>query len=114
LIDAVRGEIKLTDAEFDDLWYGISRDNGHRLFHLLIRYNAERNRHHQRWEAALFDWDGPTSLVWGLADPVSGRHVLDEATPLLPHATATALDGVGHFPQAEAPRAVATAVRDSV
>ena len=32
----------MSDSEFDDLWLGMSRDNGHKLSHLLIKYNAER------------------------------------------------------------------------
>ena len=110
-LSAVWGDTKLTDAEFDELWQGIARDNGHTLAHLLIRYNTERDRHHSRWEAALTAWDGPLSLIWGLADPVSGQHVLREATRLLPHAHVTELDGVGHFPQTEAPAAVVAAIR---
>jgi pimeloyl-ACP methyl ester carboxylesterase len=109
-VDAVRGS-KLTDAEFDDLWHGVSLHDGHKLAHLHIRYNAERVAHHRRWEKALADWDGPLHLVWGLDDPVSGRHVLEKATTVLPHAEVTGLQGVGHYPQSEAPQAVAVAVR---
>jgi pimeloyl-ACP methyl ester carboxylesterase len=109
-LDAIRGS-KLTDAEFDDLWYGVSLHGGHKLAHLHIRYNTERVAHHRRWEKALADWDGPLRLVWGLDDPVSGRHVLEQATAVLPHAEVTELHGVGHYPQSEAPQAVAAAVR---
>ena len=111
-LDAVRGST-LTDAEFDNLWHGVARHDGHKLAHLHIRYNAERVAHHHRWERALADWDGPLQLVWGLDDPVSGRHVLEQATAVLPRAEVTELDGVGHYPQSEAPQAVAAAVRRS-
>ncbi|MCV7424468.1 alpha/beta hydrolase [Mycobacterium yunnanensis] len=109
-LDGVRGAA-LTDAEFDDLWIGMSYLDGHRLAYLHIEYNAERAAHHQKWEAALAAWDGPVKLVWGLDDPVSGRHVLEEAKMLLPRAEVVELSGVGHFPQHEAPRAVAEAIR---
>jgi pimeloyl-ACP methyl ester carboxylesterase len=109
-LDAVRGSA-LTDSEFDDLWLGMSRHNGNKLWHLLIKYNAERAIHHRRWEKALANWNGPLHLVWGLDDPVSGRHVLEQASRVLPHATVTELAGVGHFPQSEAPQDVASAVR---
>jgi pimeloyl-ACP methyl ester carboxylesterase len=109
-LDAIRGT-PLTDTEFDDLWLGLSRDNGHKLSHLLIKYNAGRAIHHRRWEAALANWTGPLHLVWGLDDPVSGRHVLEQATKVLPHAAVTELAGVGHYPQSEAPQAVIAAVR---
>jgi pimeloyl-ACP methyl ester carboxylesterase len=109
-LDAVRGS-RLTETEFDDLWLGMSRENGNKLWHLLIKYNAERAIHHLRWEAALANWDGPLHLVWGPDDPVSGRHVLEQAVKALPHARVTELAGVGHYPQSEAPQAVAAAVR---
>jgi pimeloyl-ACP methyl ester carboxylesterase len=109
-LDAVRGT-PLTDTEFDELWLGMSYLDGHKLAHRHIKYNAERAEHHQKWEAALARWDGPLKLVWGLDDPVSGRHVLDEARTLVPHAEVVELAGVGHFPQHEAPHSVARAVR---
>jgi pimeloyl-ACP methyl ester carboxylesterase len=109
-LDAVRGS-KLADAEFDELWVGMSYLGGHRLAHLHIKYNAERAKHHEKWEAALADWNGPVKLVWGLDDPVSGRHVLEKATTLLPRAEVVELPGIGHFPQHEAPGAVAEAIR---
>ncbi len=110
VLDGVRAS-RLTDAELDDLWYGVSLCDGHKLAHLLIRYNAERAAHHRRWEQALAQWDGPLRLVWGLDDPVSGRHVLEAATATLPRAGVTALENVGHYPQSEAPQAVAAAIR---
>ena len=108
---AVWGSAKLTDAEFDELWRGISLNDGHKLAHRLIRYNAERDAHHGRWEEALVTWRGPLQLVWGLDDPVSGRHVLARAVDALPQAHVVELPGVGHFPNVEAPAAVSAAVR---
>jgi pimeloyl-ACP methyl ester carboxylesterase len=109
-LDAIRGT-PLGDNEFDDLWLGMSKDDGHKLSHLLIKYNAERAIHHQRWESALASWSRPLHLVWGLADPVSGSHVLEQAVKVLPRAVVTKLPGVGHYPSSEAPQAVAAAVR---
>jgi len=107
----ISGIRKLTDKEFDNLWHGVSMNNGHKISHLLIRYNAERNAHHARWEAALASWKGPLQLIWGLDDPVSGRHVLEPAIKMLPSAMVTKLQGVGHFPQIEEPEKVAKAIR---
>ena len=59
----------------------------------------------------MADWDGPLHLVWGLNDPVSGRHVMEKATALLSHAKVTALAGIGHYPQSESPQAVVAAIR---
>jgi pimeloyl-ACP methyl ester carboxylesterase len=111
LIDRVRGESKLTDDEFQQLWTGISLDNGHRLAHYHIRYNTERAEHHKRWEEALYKYKGRLQLIWGMADPISGKHVLDLARPLLPNAHIVELPNVGHFPQSEDPKAVSAAIR---
>ena len=108
------GESPLSDDEVENLWHGIALNDGHKLSHLLIGYNAERAQHHGRWEAALSRWTGPLHLIWGLDDPVSGKHVLDLATEEFKHAVVTRLEGVGHFPQVEAPTAVATAIRAAV
>ncbi|TPG16756.1 alpha/beta hydrolase [Sphingomonas koreensis] len=110
-LNGVRGTKKLDDAAFGELWVGMAHDNGHKLAHRHIGYNAERAVHHRRWEEALFGFDGPLQLIWGLADPVSGQHVLNLARPRLPNATIVELPNVGHFPQSEAPARVAAAIR---
>ena len=111
-IDAVRGDVKASDDEFDNLWHGIALHDGHRLSHKLIRYNDERAVHHGRWLSALVEYDGPLQLIWGVADPVSGQRVLDAISEMRPDAKITTLDGVGHFPQSEAPKDVARAIRE--
>lgn len=113
-LEGIWGKSPLRDDEFENLWYGIALNDGQKLAHLLIGYNAERAKHHARWEAALAAWTGPLYLIWGLDDPVSGQHVLDLAVKLLPSAKVTRLEGVGHFPQTEAPQAVANAIRAAV
>src|SRR5271163_1023711 len=71
-LDAIRGT-PLADTEFDDLWLGLSRDNGHKLSHLLIKYNAERAIHHRRWETALANWTGPLDRKSTRLTPVTIR-----------------------------------------
>ena len=112
LLGGVMGKQKLSDDEFAELWHGIALNDGHKLSYLHIRYNNERGQHHQRWEKALADWDGPLHLVWGLDDPVSGRHVLELAQERYLRARVTALEGIGHYPQVEAAQAVIAAIRE--
>ncbi|MCS3779024.1 alpha/beta fold hydrolase [Tsukamurella ocularis] len=109
-VDGVRAH-PTSEAEFDELWVGIARFQGHRITDRLLGYNAERAVHHTRWETALKAWEGPLHLIWGLEDPVSGAHVLAAAQEQLPQAKITRLEGVGHFPQSEAPAAVLAALR---
>jgi pimeloyl-ACP methyl ester carboxylesterase len=114
-LDAVRGPTHhLSDEQFEQLWYGIALNAGHKLAHRHIRYNVERALHAERWLSALTAYDGPLHLVWGMADPVSGAHVLDALRPRIPRAHVDALSGVGHFPMSEAPEAVAAAIRGAL
>jgi pimeloyl-ACP methyl ester carboxylesterase len=111
-LDNVRGPTHpLSDEEFENTWHGMAIDEGYRLAHLLVRYNWERAEHAPRWLDALAAYDGPLQLIWGLADPVSGKHVLDALRPRVPRARVDELDGVGHFPMCEAPNRVVDALR---
>ncbi|WGI22726.1 alpha/beta fold hydrolase [Amylibacter sp. IMCC11727] len=68
------------------------------------------NAHHfVAIEAYLADWNHPTEIVWGLADPILGKR-LSDMTPLFPNAEVTKLDQ-GHFLQEEAPKDVAAAIQ---
>jgi pimeloyl-ACP methyl ester carboxylesterase len=71
---------------------------------------AERRTYADRWESALERSDVPLRFVWGMADRRSGAHVADEIRRRLPDAELITLDGVGHYPQLEAPDEVAAAI----
>jgi pimeloyl-ACP methyl ester carboxylesterase len=111
------GALRPTFAEdFDvapdnaDIWRSMSRDDGHRIVHRLIRYMTDRERHERRWVAALESTDVPLSFVWGMLDPISGAHMADRISERLPDAPLIALDDVAHWPQLEAPARVAEAL----
>jgi pimeloyl-ACP methyl ester carboxylesterase len=48
----------------------------------------------------------PRRLLCGAADPVSGRHLAVHYRELVPAADVVVFEGVGHYPQLEAPEAV--------
>jgi pimeloyl-ACP methyl ester carboxylesterase len=52
----------------------------------------------------------PVELVWGEGDTAARTVVAEEAARLLPHATLTELQGVGHMTPSEAPAALRAAV----
>jgi pimeloyl-ACP methyl ester carboxylesterase len=97
-------------ADNADIWRGLSRDDGQRIAHLLIRYMSDRRRHAERWVAALETTDVPLAFVWGMLDPISGAHVADRIRARLPGARFTALADVAHWPPLEAPERVAAAI----
>ena len=100
----------LSDAEFEGLWHGIHAYDGDWILRDLLRYNDERAIHHVRWEDALANYTGPKQFVWGTDDPISGGHVLEVARKRSLDAEYVELQGVGHYPQLEAPERVAAAL----
>ena len=92
------------------IWRELSRDGGHRILHLLIRYMKDRREHETRWIGALESTDVRLAFVWGMLDPVSGAHMAERIRERLPRAPFVALDDVGHWPPLEAPALVAEAL----
>ncbi len=99
-------DTKPSEQELDEFWSLIAHKNGHRIFHKLLHYIADRRTHQQRWEAALVASQARIGLINGAVDPVSGKHAYDRWCATLPHAKHHLLPDVGHYPQVEAPAEV--------
>ena len=95
-----------TEAELDDFWTLIEGNGGRYVFHLLIRYMAERVQYRERWVGALQATKIPLCFINGVADPISGQHMVDRYRELIPNPQVVELDNIGHFPLIEAPQAV--------
>ena len=107
-------DTKPTEAELAEQWRAVSRDDGHELLHDLLHYIAERRVHRARWVGALETVQPPPRFVWGMVDPVSGGHMLEPARAGRPDLDVIELATIGHYPQLEAPAAVAAAILDLV
>jgi pimeloyl-ACP methyl ester carboxylesterase len=92
------------------IWRSMSRDDGHRIVHRLIRYMNDRTVNAERWVSALERTDVPLSFVWGMLDPISGAHMARRIGERLPDAPLTALEDVGHWPALEAPQRLTAAL----
>ncbi|MGB1448397.1 MAG: alpha/beta fold hydrolase [Flavobacteriaceae bacterium] len=103
-----------TEAELDDFWTLIEGNGGRYVFHLLIRYMAERLSHRERWVKALQTTTIPLRLINGTADPISGQHMVDRYRELIPNPDVVELPQIGHFPLLEAPKAVLEGFRGFV
>lgn len=90
-------------AELHEHWRLVERAVGRRVMHKLIGYIRERARYRERWVGALQRADIPVCLVNGIEDPISGASIVRRWRELLPTAPVFELDGVGHYPQWEAP-----------
>lgn len=98
--------------DLSDFWHLITLNNGHRLAHRLLQYIPERRKNRERWLKAMQQTRIPMRLIDGVDDPVSGQHLLERYRELIPDADAIELDGIGHYPQVEAPGAVLAAFLD--
>lgn len=85
----------------------VSRRGGAMIGYRLIRYITDRQRHRDRWVAALETSPVERAFIWGMLDPVSGAHMAERIAERLPDAELIRLDDVAHWPQLEAPDRVA-------
>lgn len=94
-------------GELDNFWRLMRHNKGKRNFHRLMRYIRDRRQHRERWLAALRDSAVPIRLINGSYDPVSGAHMVARYRELVDHGDIVELEQIGHYPQIEAPDAVA-------
>ena len=78
--------------------------DGHLVLPRLIRYIEERRANERRFTGAIEADPSPLHIVWGLDDPIAVPSMVDTLLAARPDATATRLDGVGHYPMVEAPQ----------
>jgi pimeloyl-ACP methyl ester carboxylesterase len=93
-------------AVIDELWTLLRHQDGQRVLHLLIGYMAERRRHRERWVGALVRTKVPLRVIDGVADPVSGAHMVARYRELIPNPDVVELAAIGHYPQVEDPSGV--------
>ncbi len=101
----------LADDEVESMWRLLQHDDGTRVLPKLIGYMAERRQHRARWVGALQNSVIPVRLINGLADPISGAHMVARYRELMPDADVVELPDVGHYPQVEAPQRVTDAAK---
>lgn len=99
--------------ELDDFLYLFKFNNGKRIAHRLIRYMTERTKYRERWVRPLQNMKIPFRFINGLADPVSGEHLVRRFREIIPDQTdIIELEGIGHFPHLECPDKVLGAYLD--
>jgi len=98
---------KPTEPELDDFVRVFNFNYGKRVAHKLIRYMTERARYRVRWVPPLQRMTQPFRFINGLADPVSGRHLVERFREVVPNQTdIVELEDIGHFPHFEVPEIV--------
>ncbi|CAN5310734.1 alpha/beta hydrolase [soil metagenome] len=97
-------------AELHEHWALLERAGGRFVLPAIIQYIRERTRHRERWVGALQRADIPICLMDGIEDPISGASIVRRWRDLLSAAPVFEFDGVGHYPQWEAPARVLAAL----
>ncbi|MFC9473064.1 alpha/beta fold hydrolase [Nocardia sp. NPDC056952] len=98
------------EEDLHQFWLLYSNQNGHRNGHRLIRYMSERRQHRERWVGALATARVPIRLIDGLADPISGAHMVERYRDLVPNPDIVELPAIGHYPQVEDPKSTLDAI----
>ncbi|NJM53406.1 MAG: alpha/beta hydrolase, partial [Blastocatellia bacterium] len=93
-----------TEAELNDFVTLFRYNDGKKVAHKLIRYMSERAKYRERWVGALERTRIPLRFINGLADPVSGAHLVKRFREVMPHEDIIELVEIGHFPHFEAPK----------
>ncbi|ASP39236.1 alpha/beta hydrolase [Bacterioplanes sanyensis] len=103
----------LSEADIAASWRFLSHRNGQRVMPRLIGYMKERRQQRERWVGALTNWPHALHLLNGSADPISGAHMVARYREVVARDDIVELADVGHYPQLEAPQAIAQAVIDA-
>lgn len=99
----------IDEEELKVYWNLLELNNGLAVMPKLIRYMTERREHRSRWVGALQQETMPLRLIDGIADPISGQHMVERYRQLVPNPDVIELSEVGHYPQVEAPQQVLAA-----
>lgn len=99
-------------ATIDALWRLLLHNNGREVLPAMMGYMAARRRHRDRWAGALEQARIPCRFVCGMADPVAGRNMAEAWRARVPGGDVVELPQIGHWPELEAPGALARAVLD--
>ena len=67
---------------------------------------TERQTNRERWVGALQRTKIPLRFINGLADKVSGAHLVKRFRETMPHTDIIELKDIGHFPHFEVPEIV--------
>ncbi len=89
--------------------YWLAAGGGLAVLGQIARYNIERARYADRWRPILGRAGVPIAVVWGDRDPIAILEI-GQRLSTMAGGPLTILEGVGHYPQMEAPEAWAEAV----
>jgi pimeloyl-ACP methyl ester carboxylesterase len=99
-------ETQPNEEELNEFLEVFKYNDGRRIAHKLIRYMTERQTNRERWVGALQRTKIPLRFINGLADKVSGAHLVKRFRETMPHTDIIELKDIGHYPHFEVPEIV--------
>ena len=101
---------RFDEDHYRQQWALILHNGGRRTLHRVAAYMRERIRMGEQWTGPLHRLDLPLHVIWGRDDPIAVYGIAERLVRNHPGARRTVLDGVGHYPQLEAPARVVRAL----
>jgi len=98
------------EAHYRSQWSLILNNGGRRVLHRVAGYMRERKRMGVQWTGPLERCDLPFRVIWGDRDPIAVYAIAQRLCARNRHAELHTLEGLGHYPQLEAPQRVAEAL----
>lgn len=105
---------EFSEAHYQEQWSLMLNNDGRRTLAAIAGYMPERLRRRERWIGAFHGLRAPAHLIWGVEDPIAVVGMAHRAVAENPLITLNLLDETGHYPQLEAPGAVAELLLESV
>ncbi len=97
------------DLHYESQWSLLLNNGGRRTLHKIAGYMKERTRMGEAWTGPLHRLDVPLKVIWGREDPIAVYAIAERLSRHNESADLVTLDGIGHYPQLEAPERVAGA-----
>jgi pimeloyl-ACP methyl ester carboxylesterase len=98
------------EAHYESQWSLLLYNRGRLTLHRVAGYMKERQRMGEQWTGPLHRLELPFKVVWGRKDPIAVHAIARKLCEHNRSAELITLQGVGHYPQLEAPERVIEAL----
>lgn len=95
------------EEHYRSQWALLLHNGGRRTLHKIAGYMKERTRMGEQWTGPLHRLDLPLQVIWGAEDPIAVFAIARTLCENHPAIELSRFDGIGHYPQLEAPERVA-------
>jgi len=94
------------ESHYRSQWSLILNNKGRHVLHKVAGYMRERTAMGEQWTGPLHRLDLPLRVIWGKEDPIAVYGIAQRLSRENTAAQLITLEGVGHYPQLEAPEMI--------